>query len=488
MSLRAGFWLLLLLIGGAPSVSAAACAVTPGSQDLLIRAAILTGEAVAPRAEVLIDTDGLIACVGPDCLARQPAATIIDCPDAVLSPGFINTHEHLAFSHAPPTPDDGERFEHRHDWRKGLRGHRAREGFTISRDTANLAWGELRHLLSGTTSIVGGDMAPGLIRNLDFHRGLEGLNTPRVTYAVFPLDDAGGALRIGDCDYGPLAAGTEAVAALHAYIAHVGEGVDAPARNEFACVSNPAFDVTPAPAGGGLAQDLVQANMAIVHGVALDARDLQKVAARRAAIIWSPRSNLSLYGATLDVATAQALGVVVALSTDWLPSGSISMPREAACAMDYAAAVGLALPARTLWTMMTLNGAKAAHMDTLIGAIRPGLAADLILVAREEGADPYEAVVTAAPRDLRLVMRGGRVLSGDTDLVTRAGGGRPDCEPLEIAGAAKTICVASEIGRPYRELADLMTQRGLWPAVFDGAPPVEPPCRPKGSGRALTAP
>ena len=69
---------------------------------------------------------------------------------------------------------------------------------------AATAWGELRHLFSGTTSIVGGPMVPGLTRNLDNVAGLEaGIGAPVATWDVFPLNDAPGILRDGDCDYGP---------------------------------------------------------------------------------------------------------------------------------------------------------------------------------------------------------------------------------------------------------------------------------------------
>ena len=40
----------------------------------------------------------------------------------IVSPGLINAHDHIGWIHQPPA-QWGERFEHRHDWRKGKRGH-----------------------------------------------------------------------------------------------------------------------------------------------------------------------------------------------------------------------------------------------------------------------------------------------------------------------------------------------------------------------------
>ncbi len=451
-----------------------ACRVRAGADGLVIRALVLTGQARPVIADVAVDRDGAIACAGPDCHSARPHAARIECPGAVLSPGFINLHEHLAFAHIAPRPDDGVRYGQRNDWRKGMRGFKAREDFVLSTDPDVLAWGELRHLLSGTTSIVGGSMAPGLTRNLDLQAGLEGLNVARATYAIFPLGDADGTQREGDCDYPHVATEAE-VGALSAYVAHVSEGRDGAARNEFRCLGEKDFDTTPT-AAGGLSHDIVRANLVIVHGVGLTPAMLAQVGRRKSAVVWSPRSNLSLYGQTLDVAAARKAGVLLALGTDWLPSGSISMPREADCALAYSREhLGGLIGPRELWAMMTISPARAVHMEDAVGAIRTGLAADLILV-RPALADPYEAVVRARPQDLLLVLRGGKALSGRAALMDGVAHGSAGCEPLAVNGAADTICVAAETGRSVKALAEKMAAQGVWPAFFPGAAPVEPAC------------
>jgi len=472
--LIAGLLCQLALAGAA--AAAPPCVAHAGSDALLIRAVLLTPAGPPAPGEVLVEA-GRIACVGAHCLSRRPDATRLDCPQAVLSPGFINDHEHLGFGHIAPRPDDGVRYGHRHDWRKGLRGFAAREDFQIDLAPDLLAWSELRHVLTGTTSLIGGFMAPGLARNLDLAQGLEGLAVPPARYAVFPLDDAAGILREGDCDYGPKAATEADVRPLYAYVAHVAEGVDAAARNEFACVDDAGFDTTPAPGGGGVSHALVAGNVAIVHGVALTPPMLAEVARRGASIVWSPRSNLSLYGRTLDVAAAEALGINLALGTDWLPSGSISMPREAACALDYSRdQLGGRIGAAEVWRMMTLNAARAVHEDDAIGSLQVGLAADLVLV-RGHGGDPYETVVRASAPDVLLVLRGGKALAGEAVVMRAATKGRAGCEPVTMAGEAHTVCIADDAARSYRALAAEMAGKGVWPAFFKGAPPVEPTCR-----------
>lgn len=462
---------LLALSAFAGARAAQPCTARPGSGELVIEATVLTPTGLLPRGQVRIEPDGTIGCVGRACMA--PGAARIRCPRALLSPGFINGHEHLAFNHIAPTPDDGVRYGQRHDWRKGLRGFPGKETFTANRDPDVLAWSELRHLLSGTTSIIGESMAPGLTRNLDSQVGLEGLPVARATYAVFPLDDLPGIQRDGDCDYGPHPADAASVGALHAYVAHVAEGRDALARNEFACLSSDRFDTTPAAGGGGISHDVMLPNVAVIHGVALTAPMFKTMAERHVSLIWSPRSNLSLYGKTTDIAAARAAGVTLALGTDWLPSGSATMPREAACALAYSREHldGLITP-KDLWRMMTVDAARAVHADAAVGAIAPGQAADLILV-RPHAADPYRSLVSARPQDLLLIMRGGQRLSGLPALMPNEAG----CEDADLAGAKRRLCIAAEAGKSYASLSAEMADRQIWPAVFDnGVPPVEPTC------------
>jgi hypothetical protein len=116
-------------------------------------------------------------------------------------------------------------------------------------------------------------------------------------------------------------------------------------------------------------------------------------------------------------------------------------------------------------------------MEQVVGAIRPGLAADLILVGRR-GEDPYDTVVTAVPQELMLVLRGGKLLVGDAVLASRARLVDPTCEPLDIAGVAKIVCVARDGGKTYKALSEAMASQGVDPAVYPGAPPIEPTCEP----------
>ena len=63
----------------------------------------------------------------------------------------------------------------------------------------------------------------------------------------------------------------------------------------------------------------------VIHGSALSEGDLHTLADAGCRLVWSPQSNLRLYGSTTLAGAAMAAGMPVALGADWLPSGSTSL-------------------------------------------------------------------------------------------------------------------------------------------------------------------
>ena len=124
--------------------------------------------------QVLYDATGTITCVGCDCASKSTNPTTITCPTGVISPGLINAHDHITYTQNSPSADTGERYEQRHDWREGKRGHTkipVPGGATVDQ----IHWGELRFVMGGATSIVGSGGETGLLRNLDKASEEEGL-------------------------------------------------------------------------------------------------------------------------------------------------------------------------------------------------------------------------------------------------------------------------------------------------------------------------
>lgn len=446
-----------------PLASGAICEATAGDGALLITADILTPNEVLVGGQVLVDAAGTIVCADCDCAGAAGAATAtrLDCPDGVVSPGLINAHEHLSFQGNPYTRTD-ERYEHRHDWRRGLRGH-TRIGSRMA--TGNeMIWAELRMVLGGATSLNGSGSRNGFARNLD-RAAMEGLGQDQVEYDTFPLGDSDGTLRTSGCDYGTQTTAAE-IASHDAYTPHVAEGIDAAARNEFLCMREGA-------------NDLVQPNTAMIHGVGLLPTEIDEMSADGAMLIWSPRSNVTLYGDTARVTEYDRLGVPIALGTDWVFTGSMNMLRELSCAdslnADY---LGGYFSDVDLWRMATLNGAVATATDDVLGAIVPGRVADLAIFDGSVNA-LHRAVIDAQPEDVALVLRGGVPLYGEAGVVPmlRMGAG---CDAIDVCGAARQVCAMREIGMSLAALT--AANASSYPLFFCGAPTNEPSCLPERNG------
>ena len=403
-----------------------------------------------------LDAAGDVRCAGCDC-GEAGDALVIDCPGLVISPGFINLHDHLGYAGTPPLAHPGELYEHRNDWRLGENGHAALP-FEGGASAAQVLAQELRMVMGGTTSIVGAGGRRGFLRNLDMPGRSEGLLTGAIHAETFPLDDARGPVDAAACAFGDHADTVATAAAAHAYVPHLGEGTSLRARDELRC------------ALGSL--DLLGENSAIVHAMALTRADVSELSRRGASVVWSPRSNLDLYGSTAPVALLRSQGVHIALGTDWLASGSMNQLRELSCAQAYNRDVlGGYFNAFELWSMVTTNAAWALDLSGRFGGLKPGWAGDVAVFA-ETTDDPYASVIGAGAADVKLVLRQGVPLYGDDELI-RAFQGAESCEELDVCGAARRVCSA-ETGV---SLGDLVREgEAVYPLFSCEAPPHEPRC------------
>ncbi len=181
-----------------PPLDAGTCAATKGSAALLIEGNVLAPDTIYVGGQVAIAATGDIACVGCNC--ADGGETVVACPGATISPGLIDVHDHITDTENAPAADTGERYDDRQQWREGLDGHTK---LTIPGGASadQVHWGELRHVMAGTTSLVGAGGQPGLVRNLDQSSNEGGLGLTAVFADTFPLGDTDGTRRTGDCNY-----------------------------------------------------------------------------------------------------------------------------------------------------------------------------------------------------------------------------------------------------------------------------------------------
>ena len=447
------------------------CAVTGGSGPaMLLRGTLLLPDKVLENGQLLI-SGFKISCADCDC-SQDPAyagAKIVECAKGVISPGLINPHDHIEWTKSWPVPVT-IRYDHRQEWREGKNG-KPRISYPKSDSSADAThWGELRMLLGGVTSILGEGGAPKLVRNLDAATNNEGLGKPAVSNSTFPLGDIDGEMLAQTCSY-PRLPSEATVQKANAYVPHVAEGVIKDARNEFLCLSG--------QQAGGVHVTL--SNTAMIHSVGLTASDVLETAKDSTMVIWSPRTNISLYGFTASVTLMARMGVPIALGTDWTISGSMNLNRELACA-DYLNRThyGGFFTDRQLFDMVTLNGAISTGAEDVIGQLKRGYFADVaVFDGGQRGS--YSAVIRAEPADVVLVMRGGAIVYGDDALVAAlATGGGQGCEPLEVCRVGKRVCLEREIGKNLAALT--AATAGAYPLFFCETPDKEPTCVPSRPG------
>lgn len=360
-----------------------------------------------------------------------------DLPDAIrvntegiILPGFIDLHNHVPWN-VLPRWRPGRTFADQPEWADSPEFGQFRAPFDHLVETSFCdmnAWGELRALVGGTTSIMATRQLPcihGQVRNLDFNSGFYGtteLNREHLFNAAGfrlppPSDVAGRTAFVQAARFFIANPFYEALAM------HVAEGTDAYAEEQFTFLRS---------------QALLNPKGILIHGISLGASDFQAMAAAGTALVWSPRSNLELYGATADIAAALDAGVEIALGPDWAITGSSNMLDELQTAAQWNQEhLGGRLSDRQLVDMVTSVPARIAGIDDEVGAIRPGLRADLVVLTGEPD-DPYGAPLNASPAGVQIVLIAGVPLYGDRELMERFWD-PVDLEEILLPDAPKTL-------------------------------------------------
>jgi len=165
------------------------------------------------------------------------------------------------------------------------------------------------------------------------------------------------------------------------------------------------------------------------HCIFVDEKDRKTLAERQVGCVHNPSSNMMLASGVSPVPEMRSAGVAVGLGTDG-PAGSnndLDLMEE----MDLAAKLAkitkndpLALNAKAVVEMGTIDGARALHMEKEIGSLELGKKADLILIRldRPNAVPIYDIYAQLAyalkGSDVETVIIGGRVVMRDQNLLT----------------------------------------------------------------------
>ncbi len=373
--------------------------------------AVSPGELDAFAGSVWIGDDGMVSAITRGRTAAPPgfgAARVVDVGSSLVFPGLIDLHNHLAYNTLPlwtePTRPGDKPFLHHNTW-PGARSYASSVTwpaytFITAAPEELLAYAETRAIVGGTTTIQGSPPK----------------NRPRDGWVVRNAEDETWGTHNANLVYAstltlkPAGLADKAVRMRHgsSFIYHCSEG------QAGTVVAQEFHD---AQAAGCLQERFIA-----VHCNAVEPKAFATWR-KHGAVVWSPFSNMWLYGSTTNVPAAIEAGLTVCLGSDWGPSGTRSVLGELKVARLVSDDHGWGLSDSDLVRMVTTNPGDvlARSWRRQVGRLQPGSVGDVLVIRATRGTDPFRALVSARERDVDLVVIGGRAQYGTPALMAAAG-------------------------------------------------------------------
>ncbi|WP_037603834.1 amidohydrolase family protein [Streptacidiphilus rugosus] len=356
---------------------------------------------------VYVDPSGTINAVQSAAAPPPPGFDTVDVTDSggTVYPGLIELHNHLPYD-VLQLWQVPKKYTNRSQWGSTPDYHRLVTGpmTVLGQDPqlmpAVVRYVETKALVNGTTTSQGialfsdagaRRMYRGLVRNVE---ATDDSNLPEA------------ATRIADVEASDAARFLARLQQPHKLILHLAEGTDPAARAHFQ-----ALQYQPG-------QWAITDNLVGIHCTALTTEDFQVLADHGGSMVWSPLSNLLLYGQTTNIAAAKQAGVPIALGSDWSVSGSKGLLGElkAARLASTTSPAEAVFSDKELVAMATRTPALILKWDQKLGSLQPGRYADLLVIDGTAG-DPYTTLVDARDTDITLLVISGTARYGTTALM-----------------------------------------------------------------------
>ena len=294
-----------------------------------------------------------------------------------MLPGFVDLHSHLGYNFLPlwVEPTEEKPFLHHDIWpgRPSYKPDIGWPAWTLMDQAPEtlFAYLQVRAIAGGTTTIQGWPSrsrppANRLVRCADDDQ--IGPMTDPVSVSTLTLEPP------------DLRKRADILATGRSFIYHCGEGqLDSKAAGEFDDLSGPGWSC-------------LRSGFIAIHACALDPDDFTawnvrakpKRGETAGTVVWSPFSNLWLYGITTLIPDVRAAGLGVCLGTDWGPSGTKNLLGEIKVARLWSDREGWGLTDAELAQMITCNpgDALARAWQAPLGRLVPGALADVTVLAR----------------------------------------------------------------------------------------------------------
>lgn len=390
-----------------------------------------------------------------------------------IYPGLIELHNHLSYN-ALPMWSVPKRYKNRNQWagipdyRKSISGPMQVLGKTPGLLPAVVRYVECKCLLGGVTTSQGIE----LFSNAGSRRYYRGI--VRNVEETDQIDLPEAATKIADVDATDIDSFYRRLLRQSCFLLHLSEGRDSVAREHFLALrkSDNTWAITDALAG--------------IHCAGLRSEDFWVLGEHKGAMIWSPLSNLLLYGETAEVSAAKSAGITIGIGSDWAPSGSKNLLGELKVARTVSQHLNGLFSDREIVEMATVNAASILKWEKVIGSLKEGMRADMLVMAGTSG-DPYEALLNASEKDIQLVLINGTARYGTPSLMRECGAAG---ESVRVGGTARQVFLEQKTGDPVVGKISLggarATLQDALSRLPDLAKELEKPTAPSASPLGLT--
>ena len=418
---------------------------TDSSRAFLLKGRVVTmdGETNVINDGNVMIRDGKITGVWASNANPPAGVDFSDVPivntDGTIYPGLIDLHNHVHYNHIPlwdfdvhlsdaQKSEEGgytNRYQWGNNWDYGpsitWMKTNIQSNYRWDMASEQMKYAEVQAVSGGVTAMQGSPSSGTqawdsiLSRNVELYNfGQDGISTCAVCGAAD--SDYTGSHLISQSESGT----------LNAWFVHLAEGVDSSSKAEFDALWD---------------KGLIMEETVVIHGTALDSSQFSKMASVGSNLVWSPLSNLLLYGDTTDVVAADQAGVSISISPDWGPSGSKNNFHELKVAdMWNSNNMNGHFSNYELVEMVTSNPADATGWTPFVGRVKADLFADLVVIDTFHD-DPYRNLIEAIDADVALTVVQGKAVFGDIDLMQQLQG--DDWEYVNGTDFQKAVDVTS---------------------------------------------
>jgi len=399
---------------------------------------------VEPHNRTIIAGDTLVQ-VNDANVSPFPSANVLDCSGCLIIPGLVNAHTHAAMSLLRGLADDVPLDKWLNDYVFPVEGKHADPDFVY----LGTKLSAVEMALAGITTFADGYFHMESSARAVSEVGLRGVIAQGILDVPAPdAPEPGSWTKRVECFLKDFPAHPLVTPALFCHSPYLCGPETLKQANDLAKMNNiPLFvhvsetqwEVEEITRRHGLRPvehlgrlGILGKDLIAVHAIHLSAAEIDLLAKTGAKVVHCPESNMKLASGAAPVRDFIARGVTLGIGTDGPASNNnldlFEEMRSASLLAKLVCGDPLAVDARTVLRMATLDGARTLGMQDHIGCLVPEKKADITVVAFDRihlspVYDPVSHLVYAARgSDVRhvvvngkIVVREGRMVSVDED-------------------------------------------------------------------------